>query len=382
MRSYLFLAALFLTSGSLLRAQITITAADYFPSLGDTLYLAFDTIPPAELELQAAGGPRQWDFSGLSADFQQNRPFVAVDAEGAAEFPTAQLMRQQGSNARSYYRTDGDRFELVGFLGVSPIGVDLSVSTAFEPPYVDRWSPVNFIDDHDSSSGFQTAVGADALPQEILDLVPIPFDSLRVKTDIDRRDLVDAYGSLKLPDGLTYAVLREKRTEIRDIKIEAKVNPLPWTDVTPIVLQFLPELAGVALDTAISYTFWSNDAVTPLAKVNVATDGSTVQSVEFRNHPLAASVGEALPPDFRWTLFPNPSSGPVTVDLAGLPLGDYRLELRNAAGQLLQQTSLRGAAGPVRRVFDLGAAAKGAYFLQLREAGGRVLAARRLVLAE
>ena len=50
------LLGIFLTTVPL-TAQISITAADYFPVLGDTLYVAFDTLPPAELELQAAGGP-------------------------------------------------------------------------------------------------------------------------------------------------------------------------------------------------------------------------------------------------------------------------------------------------------------------------------------
>ena len=378
--SYLFLWALTLSLP--LRGQISITAADYFPVLGDTLYVAFDTIPPAELELQAAGGPRLWDVSGLSADFQQNRDFRAVDDFGASAFPTAELMREQGPNARGYYRTNGDRFELVGFVGASPIGLGIDVSTAFEPAYVDRWDPLNFIDDHDSNSAFQAAVGADALPQEILDLLPIVPDSLRIRTAIDRRDLVDAYGALKLPDGLTYAVLREKRTEIRDIRIEAKVNPFPWTDITETVLQFLPQLADVALDTAVSYTFWSNEAVTPLARVNLAADGASLQSVEFREHPLAAQVLGGLPADFDWQLYPNPGPGPVRVVAAGLPGGEYQLVVSDANGRLLQREVALATALANGRELSLSPLIPGVYFVQLRDLSGRLLAVKHWLVTE
>lgn len=378
--SYLFLVAFALSLP--LRGQISITAADYFPVIGDTLYVAFDTIPPADLDLQAVGGPRLWDFSGLSADFQQNRGFVAVDEFGATVFPTAELMRQQGPTAQGYYRTNGNRFELVGFVGESPIGFDISVSTAFEPAYVDRWAPLNFIDDNDSNSAFQAAVGADALPQEILDLLPIVPDSLRILTEIQRSDLVDAYGGLKLPDGLTYAVLREKRTEIRDIRIEAKVNPFPWNDITDLIIQFIPQLSEVALDTAISYTFWSNEAVTPLARVNLAADGESIQSVEFREHPLAAPVLGGLPAAFSWQLYPNPGPGPVRIVTSGLPGGEYRIEVRNVAGQLLRHEVATAAALESGRELTTLAPPPGVYFVQLRSSSGRLLAVRRWVIAK
>jgi hypothetical protein len=366
-----------------LSAQISITAADYFPVLGDTLYVAFDTLPPAELELQAAGGPRLWDFSALTNDFQQNRVFEPVDELGASAFPTAEMMRGQGPNARGYYRTNGDRFELVGFVGVSQIGIDVPVSTAFEPPYVDRWDPLNFIDDHDMTSAFDAAVGSDALPQEILDLLPIIPDSLRIRTAIERRDLVDAYGGLKLPDGLTYEVLREKRTEIRDITIEAKTGILPWTDITPIILEFLPQLGDIAVDTAVSYTFWSNDAVTPLARVNLAADGESIQTVEFREHPLAAPVVGNLPADFSWQLYPNPGPAPVRLATTGLPGGDYRVEIRNVGGQLLRHEVTTAAA--LAAGYTLSASGRltpGVYFVQLRQPDGQLLAVRRWVVAE
>jgi hypothetical protein len=330
------------------------------------------------LELFGVGGPREWNFSELSADFQQNRPFLAPDAE----FPAAEMMREEGSNARGYYRTNGERFELVGYVGISPIGIDISIATAFEPPYVDRWNPLGFIDNHSTSSSFEAAVGADALPQELLDLIPFDLDSLRIKTDIDRQDLVDAYGSLKLPDGLTYEVLREKRTEVRDVKIEAKINPLPWTDVTPIILQLFPDLAGIALDTALSYTFWSKDAVTPLAKVMIAADGSTIESVEFRNHPLAAPVIGGLPDAFRWQAYPNPAAGPMQLELEGLPAGAYEVELRNTIGQLIYRRSLVSGTLAEQLSLTLAAPQPGVYLLQLRDEAAQVLAVHRLVFAQ
>ncbi|MDV7394326.1 hypothetical protein RZS08_23290, partial [Arthrospira platensis SPKY1] len=129
---------------------------------------------------------------------------------------------------------------------------------------------------------------ADDVPGGILNNLPITPDSLRIRINTQRTDEVDAWGTLTIPGGI-YDVLREKRTELRQTRIDAKIGFFPaWVDVTDIFVELL-SLPGLGSLTQESYYFWSNEALEPIAVLSLSPATGEVQSVEYKANNISTN---------------------------------------------------------------------------------------------
>ncbi|NJO86808.1 MAG: hypothetical protein HC821_01750 [Lewinella sp.] len=275
---------LLLALATVASGQISLTSA-YFPSGGDTLFIT-TTPDNSTVDLLAPGGPRNWDFSQLTAGINLRRPVENLAPNGPdAAFPEANLKIQMDLFSTNYYVRTPTELRLVGNVGGTQLLPGFTVTTPFSPPYIERRAPLNFLDQFQSNPSILVALSVDSLPQAILDLGGLllaGFDSIRVRTLINRLDLVDGYGDLNV-GGSIYSVLREKRTEIRDIRLEAKLGFLPWTDITSLLTASVPALAQlVGRDTLVSYTFWNNESIESIAVVETEADGSTITNISYK----------------------------------------------------------------------------------------------------
>ncbi|MEM9837440.1 MAG: hypothetical protein AAF828_13115 [Bacteroidota bacterium] len=280
-----------------LSAQVSLTS-NYLPELGDTLFVSFAD-SAATVDLLSTGGPQVWDFNDLTTVGSAERVVEELDLSTFdAAFAEADFKIRISNLSTNYYtRTDGE-LVFVGNIGTSPLLPGISLVTPFTPPFVDRRAPLAYLDQFSSINSVVVPVAVDSLPQVILDAggpILASYDSIRLNTEIDRVDVVDAYGTLTV-DGVTYDVIREKRTEIRDVKVEAKLGFFPWADVTFIVLQALPDLGDVLeeQDTLITYNFYNDDYVEPIATVVTTGDGESVIDINFRTNRATSSVDDGF----------------------------------------------------------------------------------------
>jgi len=148
-------------------------------------------------------------------------------------------------------------------------------------------------------------------------------------------------------------------------------------DFAPIVFQFLPpnprvkdllRLANIALSHLIGPPHLE-PLLDAMLCVNEGYDFcDMVKEAAKPDKKIQASVQrpKTQAPDFR--VFPNPTSGEVTVDLTAYPDGAIRLELYDVQGRVLQALEIHTSETMIGRL-DLAAYQDGIYLIRVQSAG-------------
>lgn len=369
-----FVTFIFSTSS----AQITLSGDDYFPVVGDTLVTATATAATGVM-ITAPGGDQSWDFSALESAFMSTRIIQPVsDAPNPDAFPGANAYIAQQVAGNGFYRSNSESFSIIGFEGEDPLGQGIEVETPFTPPYVERWGSLEFFDINSLNSALTITVATDDIPGNIFDDLPVSPDSIRVRVVIDRTDLVDGWGAMTIPGG-TYDVLREKRTEIRDIRLDAKVSILPWVDVTDIAIDALP-IDALGIDTTVTYQFWSNEAKEPIVTINTNVNEDAITSVEYKYNDVVNPVFN-LPKSPEVSVFPNPAINQAKIQFFDMEEGNYQLDIFNLTGRSVM-TEKYHITGNTTKILQLSHLSKGMYIYLLSDETGKRIATRRLIVAK
>jgi Secretion system C-terminal sorting domain len=362
-------------------AQTNLTDA-YFPSANDSLQTAV-ALPQytRSLRLSAAGATAQrWDFSFLRAALNSTaktteRYVLATDSALLRQFPTAKLMRNIGGGQLAAYNKTATRFDLLGYKNVNLGAIQLPLVARFLQPVLERRAPLALNSTNRNQSNFVVAFASDIIPDTILGLLPIRPDSIRVRFQTDRQDKVDAFGTLAIPGG-AYEVLRERRYEITETKIEAKLNPLPWLDITSLVLTGLQR----PRDTTIRYYFWSNLSKEPIA-VLTTNEADSITSAEYKYLKINTSVKNTAYTEGSPSLsiFPNPTTHDVFFDIkANGSTAASSLTISDNLGRHMGQKNL-DKEQKQRISFNVSPFPNGIYWARLSDEYGRVLAVQSFV---
>ncbi len=327
-------------------AQITLTAAGYFPNAGDSLRTVTATPQTtARIVMTPASATQQtWDYTALrSTPLINVQKFfdAATDTAMQRAFPGVDLVTKQGvgQTQTACYNKTLTRFELMGYKGVALQGLNLALNPAFTPSIPMRRAPLIYnTGNNNLRYAFLLPFAANILPDSLLNLLPVRPDSLRIDFASIRTDKVDAWGTLKIPGG-TFDVLRERRFTIDETRIEMKVNLLRiWVDITPIL--FNTPQGNPSRDTTISYYFWSNTAKEPIAVATVKGLTDSASSIDYK-YFLVSPVENAVSNDSKIKLYPNPVSSAFYLDLE--PAGQFVLTLNDATGKVLWKQNIESA---------------------------------------
>jgi len=379
MRAFLLLLSVF-TGVQTLTGQITLDSAAYFPAIGDTLRVAVDN-NPVGIVISPPGGDQSWNFATLQSGFTQTQIVRALDPNDELNvFPNANLTFEQANSGLGYYNSSATSFALEGFVGQDPLAQGLQVQAPFSPSYVERWAPLAFFDIRNMESNLLVALAVDDIPGNLFDNLPLRPDSVRIRGEIRRTDVVDAWGSLTIPGG-NYEVLREKRTEYRDIRLETKVGQFPWIDITDIAIEQLPiPTDQVGKDTTVSYYFWSDAAKEPIALIEADASGQVVQSVTYKDNNVISNVVNAQDTEARVFVYPNPAIISARFEFVNLPADQYTVELYNLAGSRVWSGTYYVNNYRLERV-NVAHLHKGMYLYVVRNSQGERIAVKRLVVA-
>ena len=363
-------------------AQITLTDA-YFPSANDSLQTAISLSQYTRtLRLTAASSTAQrWDYSYLRAAANSTaktteRYLAATDTALLRQFPTAKLVRDIGGGQLAAYNKTATRFELLGYKNIDFGGIlRLPVVAKFLQPVLERRAPLAFNTANRNQSSFVVAISSNIIPDTLLSTLPIRPDSIRVRFQTDRQDKTDAYGTLLIPGG-SYEVLRERRYEVTDTKIEAKINPLPWLDVTSLILTGTQR----PRDTTIRYYFWSNSAKEPIA-VLTTDDKDSITLAQYKYLKINTSVENAAYTEGVASLIisPNPMTTEAVFDIKiESSSASCSLAIVDNLGQIILQKNLK--IGKEQRVqVDISSLANGIYWARLVDENGGILMVRSFV---
>jgi hypothetical protein len=281
-------------------AQISVTSAT-FPTANDTLRYAIDDRPVLDVQslYTPPGGNQTWDLTKLLARSVSSQIFRAASVgKNASAYPGAELVVVDALR-ETYYNVTNTSFENMGYAGADPFGLGLSARFKLLPAYTERRAPMAFFDIKVANSSIIQGFAVSELPEVVKKNLPASatlIDSLRVRLTFSRNDVVDAFGTLKLPFA-QYTVLREKRTEYISTRIDVHTF-LGWLDATDLIVNQNASFASVlGVDTLISHNFFSNTTKEIIAQLNFNTAQNQIISVRFKA-PSRATVParEVQPP--------------------------------------------------------------------------------------
>ena len=360
-------------------AQITVGAAT-FPKAGDTLSYAFDTAPTINAATPP-GGNQTWDFSALQTTEVDQTIFSPTSAgTNKDKFPGADMVLL-GTSGETYYNATNTKWENMGFVGSQAGSFNTVVTAKYSPVLTERHAPLNFFDIFQQESNLNLPFSTAALPDTLLAALPIKPDSIRVKTNLKRTEVVDGWGVCKIPGG-NYPVLRMKRTEYTKTGIDIKIGFF-WLDLS----QLLPAGTGGALgnllspDTTVTYRFLSNTDKEEIAVVTMDPTLSKAERVRFKNNETtsAEEVSDFAPGSASIQAFPNPAIEWVRFDCSNIPSGNYTLKIFNIIGKVIWRQNLRISGSHSVRV-ELDKFKKGTYLYSLVDGKGNIIGTKRLVI--
>lgn len=363
-------------------AQITVTAAT-FPAVGDTFRYALDLNVEGDGYITPPGGSQVWNFTDLNRE--QTLETVYRDPKTgtqSASFPGAELL-VVNAGGESYYNVTNNRVELLGYSGGDPANLGVNVLANFGPPIVERRSPMMFFDINQQTSDLTLPFSTDALPDTLIANIPGAqfIDSIRVRINFQRLEVVDGWGTLQIPGMLMpEPVLREKRTEYTTTNLDVHSFlgwiPIPTTGGSGGLLNFL------GTDTTVSYRYYSNVHKEELAVVTLNNEQSAPERVRFKNIGNLTSLPEEDAPGAAGVqAFPNPAIQWVRFDCTNLPADEYTLKIFNIVGKVVWKNTYTISGNRSIRV-DLDDFKKGTYLYSLVDQNGVIIGTKRLVVVK
>ncbi|WP_116126594.1 T9SS type A sorting domain-containing protein [Lewinella sp. IMCC34183] len=368
-----------LLAGAVLPGQIVLTDA-YFPVVGDTLRYS-RAAADVSVDLLTGGANRVWDFGTIASIGDFN--VVAAPVPADAPFPGAELILETETNEVAYYSVVNGNFSLVGISGVVDFLPTMDLSAPLNPARPERRAPLTFGESFTTSTINRIAVSTDSLPTPIFEeFGPLltGVDSVRISSSSERQDFVDGYGTLTI-NGQTYTVLRERRTEVMDNRVEARLSIIGYTDITGTLASAAPDLADFLgrQPAQTTYYYWAAGEKEAIA--TVAVDGSgNITGLTFIRGDATNSVGEPFLRQASVKLYPNPASREATFELEGLDPGTYTLRVVNVLGRQVSSETFFPTAGTARVDLDVSRLPRGTYLYSVTNERGRTLTTQRLLV--
>ena len=120
---------------------------------------------------------------------------------------------------------------------------------------------------------------------------------------------------------------------------------------------------GISGDTVYYMNPWPGEGITISTYSNMVNDSVHIWNYTLNLTYLQVAVPQIMPQAGGQLIYPNPSSGVVTV--TGAAVGDNDVKICNQAGQLVYQTTLKNST--TNRV-DLSFLPKGTYIVKIKSA--------------
>ena len=365
--------AIFAMYCTAMMGQITVTNST-FPEAGDTLFTILDT--ESNISIGDAGENMTWDYRSLAGPFVRETRFLeASEGMASEDFPDADLVSLSANEQEAYYKSFSNKIIEIGRAGEFVPGFDIPVVYEENPTY--RRAPISYGDVDDDESIASVDVGADIIPPELLEGAPFEFDSIRISFISNSESEVDAWGTVRLPDG-DYDVIRDKVTTTSDTKLFAKLAIIGWFDITSLVggIEGIGEAIGVV--ETITYNYYSAEDKEIIVSI-ITDDQDMITSVEYKGDAIISDIKVVAPDYSMITAYPNPSFGSVSVQMVNYPLGEYRMKVYNVVGKELWAESYQLRSNRVFKA-DLMHLRKGTYLYSIFDKNGKKLVTKRIAI--
>lgn len=344
------------------------------PQEGDAILFFVDHLP-ASIDPGKAGSAQRWNFMTLLSPFIRRSVYTKSETSGLQSiFKESDLCRKIDESTEAFYiKEDGD-FLLAGYAGMDPFGLGVRSIYRYDNPLVEQRRNVQYGDGSNTKTSMTTTFTLNDLPTKIRQLLPVTPDSIRLQMTTQRIDEVDAWGNMLMPGGF-FDVLREKRSEARNLRIETKIGSLPWQDIT----NTLPDNDIFGNHVFLSYYFYAEEFNEALVKIFMKADNKGVDKVIYRANIIDQAIQDvgAIRPGVY--AFPNPAIVNARFEFTSLPPDRYRLSIKNILSEEIWAEEFYIQGNDLQKV-DVSFLAKGTYLYSLKDSKGKILSTKRLVI--
>ncbi len=354
-------------------AQTTYTSAS-LPTIGDTLFTGIDN-NPNNVILGSSGANQIWDFSDIDISFVTETVLRDVsELPDTSRIVGADMYVEQPGDGGIFYQIDGSDIYEIGRTGLDPIVGFLPLQIRYDDELTFRKTPLDFGDSYDDEYSFSVTVSGELIPDTLLSGLPIVPDSVRINVEVENEYMIDAWGTVMMPDG-DYEALREEVMTYTNTTIEA-LTFLGWLELDPELLGALGEFLGE--QETVSYRFWADGVKEALAQINIDEDG-IVTRAEFRSRDITSSTIVVKADARDVVLYPNPTFGMSYFNLVNFDAGNYRLIINNILGKSMFERSYQlGPNGVIEE--HLGFLSKGTYIYSIVDEKGNKVVTKRIVI--
>jgi hypothetical protein len=316
-------------------AQPTITDSNVGFVIGEFVLInGCDYVPPGP------SGPNQtWDLTALTATSELDWSYIdPASTPNPAPF-TGATAAEDRSGQYYYYFTDAMVQQYLGYDGPG------AMTTTCTDRRDDLRFPFSFNDSYTDTYRCTTVV---------------PAVGWTSRASAELNVTADSYGTLLLPNGIFWNVLRIYTVENR-------------TDSTFDVSGALIYAANM---THYHYRYYQPGTHYWLAKINKFLSGENWDSTAEYNGSLLSMEQNPQQYDAQVRIFPSPAADEfqLTALIPGIPENDFEILLENSYGSLVEKRNIHVATGQqLNEVFQVSNLRPGIYFATIGNGGFRVV---------
>ena len=365
-----FLSLFFLGVGLLLLTvplfgQPVIPAGN-LPDEGDTYTMAVDLLP-ANIQPLAPDREQRWDFTALQAPYSRK---FSWEKNGSNNH----LIGPGPNFSEALYTKTGNELRIHQTLGQDIFGLGLATRTVFSPAMPVRKLPQRLGSTFQHSGIATATAAADDLPTEILHKLPLRPDSIRLKINLKLLSETNAWGKVLIPGGI-FEALREKQTLTCSFQVEIKIGQRRWQNISSSasIKALFPSM------NIITYTFWSDESLEPIAVLTMDRTGFNTEKVEFKVMDLQETpLLKSSSIDF--FAYPNPAIADIRLEFFKYPPGDYEVIISDILGEVKFRKKFFVSGNRIEKL-NLSQLLKGPYFIFIKDERGLIVGkTKRLVV--
>ena len=380
MKRLLPLIFLFFTSWTM--AQISVQK-NTFPTVGDTLRYFLEASP--ETMMATDPGPDQdWNIAFLDSQvgFEQIA-YPLSESEAADSFPDADFfivsdapvdILGSAQSGERFMKAFNNKIDEIGFYTSTDFGLDFFQH--YEGNNEFRRAPLSYEDVFDSDFSFALAISTELLPDSLTDPLPVVPDSIRLRFEVARSEIVDAWGMMSIPSG-DFEVLRLSRTDAISPFLDILLAPGIWQEIDPGLLGDFGDFFG---DQMLKTQLFYNDKSKEEIAIFTLNEGDTITTIQYKADNILSNTILVKPGKQEIIAYPNPTFGEVQFDLLNFSEGTYKLEIYNIIGKKLWSSRYEVNAynNSIKENFSF--LKKGTYLYSIIDAKGKKINTKRLVI--
>jgi Secretion system C-terminal sorting domain len=311
-------------------AQITLDSID-LPHAGLVVVVDSDGTTKPSPGIAQISSAQSWDFSGLLRQKSKTETFYTV---GATPYPTifaaADLADSTfGGNGYNYFSTSSTNFAVEGAEEIESFsGYTFQIAINLNPTFQQSALPATTTTNNTAGG---IARGSESFSVTVT-ISPFTFTQERFSTTIIYSDTVDAFGPMKMPNGNTYPVLRQKHYELdidSALGYDASINT--WLDLENIITN------------KNQYDWYAKGVGFILAEMDMSVTWDTIVDVEWDTTapaPVPLAVNEISNPG-KINVYPNPANGEISFIEFGNNSADQYLSIYDITGREIDRVVIK-----------------------------------------